>query len=394
MNGFFESSVIQSEKPVGLIPKCGSCGLFKTCRSPKMAVAGNGARKVLVVGEAPGATEDEEGVPFVGKAGQYLRNALGQIGVRLERDAWVTNALICRPPENKTPDVKQISWCRPNILQTINTYNPRVVLLLGRSALTSVIEPYWRGDIGSMERWVGWRIPLEKHWVVPTYHPSFLLRMDNSLLNRLFLEHLERAFEIDRDPPKQPKWPEKIEILFEEEAILKAIYEIDREGGPVAVDYEGNCLKPEYPKAKAYSFSISNGTRTISYPWWGKAIRATGEFLASDRTYKIASNMKMEERWTRKLFGHGVRNWYWDTMLAAHCLDNREAITSIKFQAFIHLGVPAYNRHVEPFLESTDGPYNRIFEADPKMILFYGGMDSILEWRMARKQRKEMGYED
>jgi len=67
MKGFYPSSVVQRDQPSSLLPKCGSCGLFKTCESPKMEPYGQGRSRVLVVGEAPGQTEDEEGRPFIGR---------------------------------------------------------------------------------------------------------------------------------------------------------------------------------------------------------------------------------------------------------------------------------------------------------------------------------------
>lgn len=390
MTGFFASSAVQREKPAGLIPKCGSCGLFKSCQSPKMPVYGSGGLKVMIVGEAPGATEDEQGVPFVGKAGQHLRSVLGSLGVRMERDTFVTNSLICRPPNNATPDDKQIAWCRPNLLKAIRDYEPRVVVTLGRSALASVLGDVWKGDLGPLERWVGWKIP-HRFWICPTYHPSYLLRMNNQMLDRLFSEHLEAAFAIEDSAPEQPNWEERIELIYDDTEAARAIEEMDRAGGFVAVDYETNCIKPEWSKGRIHSCALSNGKRTIAYPWTVRLREATDRFLCSDRTQKISSNMKMEERWTLKEFGHGVRNWGWDTMLAAHCLDNRPGICSLKFQAFVKLGVPTYNERIEPYLVNTRGPYNRIEEIELRDLLLYNGMDALLEHRLAMVQREEMG---
>jgi len=355
-----------------------------------MLSSGDGARGVLVVGEAPGATEDEIGEPFVGKAGDVLRSVLKGVGVSLNRDAWATNAVICRPPKNKTLDDKQILYCLPNLLNTTSLYKPRVIVTLGRSALASVLFPYWR-DIDMLERWVGWKIPLARHWVCPTYHPSYLMRMNNELLDRMFENHLESAFAIDETPPAAPDFSSNFHIVYDPDKAAEAIREMDDEGGVVAVDYETNCLKPDYPKAQIFSCAISNDRRTISYPWVGDAITATGEFLRSERTKKVASNLKFEERWTRQTFGWGVTGWAWDTMLAAHCLDNRPGITSIKFQALVKLGVPVYNSEVEPYLRS-DGrsPYNRIAELNMKDLLRYGGLDALLEIKVAKLQRKEM----
>lgn len=396
MKGFFALSAVQSAEPTGLIPLCGKCGLYKTCQSPKMKPYGDGARKILVVGEAPGESEDEEGRPFVGKAGRYLREVLGQIGMRLDRDAWTTNALICRPPHNAAPDKKQIDYCRPNVLATIKEYNPAVIITLGRAALESIIQSYWKDDCGKMERWVGWQIPLANHYVCPTYHPSYLLRMQNSLLDKLFKKHLKAAFKIAEQGVRTiplPDFSNKVEILYEDSDIYKALRDINHRGTWTAFDYETNCLKPEYPQARIYSAGVSNGERTISYPWTKGAARATGIFLKSERTKKIASNLKFEERWTLQEFGHGVANWGWDTLLGAHVHDNRPHICSLKFQSLVKLGVPSYNDKIKPYLENNGGShYNRIHEIDLKMLLLYGGIDGFLEHRLAMVQREEMGY--
>lgn len=395
MQGFFPSSRVQQERPAtGLVPKCGACGLYKTCESPKMPAFGNGRRRVLVVGEAPGQTEDEEGRPFLGKAGKFLRQCLQSVGVDLDRDAWTTNSLICRPPSNATPDNKQIGYCQPNLVKTIRRFQPNAVLTLGRSALASVLTGVWRADVGPLERWTGWHIPSSNHWIYPTWHPSYLLRMNNPFLEKMFIQHLEQAFFGHTEPPPvQEDYKSKIQILLEPDLVEQQLEEIDRLGGWVAVDYEGNCLKPEYPKGKIVSLAVSNGDVTISFPWFPEIVPMVGRFLLSKRTKKIASNLKHEERWTRKVFGHGVKNWGWDTMLAAHCLDNRTGICSLKFQATVRLGVPTYNEHIEPYLRSSRGNhYNQIHQLDLRELLLYGGMDALLEHRLAMVQRKDMGY--
>lgn len=389
--GFFESSVVQKSAPPSLVPRCGQCGLYRTCKSPKIPPFGKGAKRVLVVGEAPGEVEDERGRPFVGKAGQFLRTSLERVGVDLDEDAWTTNALICRPPKNATPDSKQISYCRPNLLNAIREHEPQVILTLGKSALVSVLAGYWR-DVGPLERWTGWRIPLERHWICPTYHPSYLLRMKDALLDCLFLDHLQAAFELDGLPPKQPKWEEGIECFLEPGPARQAIVEMEQEGGWIAVDFETTCLKPEWPEGRIISCALSNGRRTIAYLWDRSTALATFLLLQSECSQKISSNLKMEERWTLKTFGKGVRNWGWDTMLAAHCLDNRPGICSLKFQALVRLGVPSFNETTEPYLASAKGsPYNRIDEIYPPALLLYNGMDARLEYELAMVQMKDMG---
>jgi uracil-DNA glycosylase len=388
MTGFFAPSEVQKEKPLGLAPKCGACGLYLKCQSPKMEVWGQGKRKVLVVGEAPGQTEDDEGRPFIGKAGQFLRDTLEQIEIDLDQDCWVTNSLICRPPNNATPDLKQIEYCRPNLLNTINRLFPNVVVLLGRSAVSSLMPVYWKDDVGTLERWVGWQIPGPSHWICPTYHPSFLLRSNSSLLNRMFQDHLDKAFSIKENsfPPTLPH----VQCLYETDEVEQAIFKLlDSEW--IAFDYETNCLKPEYPKARLYSCSLSDGKTTVAFPWNPPNQYALARLLRNKGIKKIASNLKFEERWTKRAYGYGVANWGWDTMLSAHCLDNRPGICSLKFQSWVKLGVPTYNGHIAPYLESKRGWYNRIEQIALQDLLFYNGVDAYLEHKLAMQQRKEMG---
>ena len=376
----------------GLAPKCGACGFYKRCESPKMPVHGDGAKGVLIVGDFPSKEDDEQGRPFGGESGQYLRQRLGQIGVRLDRDTWTTNALICTPSWKGKADTKTIGYCNPNLRQVLSDLKPRVVLTLGHYALTSVLMGTW-SDMDVLERWVGWQIPVEGRWVCPTYHPNFLTRMNNSLMERQFSDHLEAAFHLDTPPAPSVDYSKRIVVSYDDNEVLTTLKEIDRQGGWVAFDYETNSLKPEYEHSFIYSCAVSNGERTIAYLWNDRTAAYTRRFLISKRTRKIASNLKFEERWTLKTFGHGVRRWGWDTMLASHCLDNRPGICSLKFQAFVRMGVPVYNADVAPFLESK-GRYNRIREADPHTVLFYNGMDAILEHELAAIQRKDMGYDE
>ena len=161
--------------------------------------------------------------------------------------------------------------------------------------------------------------------------------------------------------------------------------------GTVAFDYEANCLKPEGEGTELVSCSICwRGRRTISYPWQGEAIEATDEMTRSSMP-KIASNLKIEDRWTRVKLGHKVRNWYWDTMVAAHILDNTPGVTGLKFQAFVNLGQESYNTHIKPFLKAKKGSrFNRIKELDLNDLLLYGGLDSYCEYWVGIKQIKLM----
>lgn len=399
MRGFFTGSELRSLEvsTASALPKCGACGLYKTCRSPKMKPFGKGRKGILVVGEAPGATEDAEGRPFIGKAGEFLRTHLEIAGIDLDRDCITTNTLICRPPGNKIPRPQMVDYCRPNLLATIKEMRPKSVLLLGATAIRGVIGHLWRHDVGKMGLWTGWQIPDQQlnAWIVPTFHPAFLLRMSSGMLDEAFDRHLEGLTKLtDRPWNPVPEWTRHIQLVTDDreaERLIRLV--MSRPKGPAAWDFETNCLKPEYPGARILSASICQGPKlTFAFPWHGRAVAAMKEFVRSE-VPKIASNLKFEERWTKRHLGCRVRNWYWDTMLAAHVLDCRPGITGLKFQTYVQLGVGAYNDHLEEFLEV--GANGRLNEAAEQIsldhLLRYNAEDSLYEYLLAKRQWELFG---
>jgi uracil-DNA glycosylase family 4 len=172
--GFFTKSQLASKAPVSRIPHCGSCGLFRQCKSPKMPVSGKGRKQILLVGEAPGKNEDLEGKQFVGKTGQLLERSLRSVGIDMRRDCWLTNALICRPPNNAKPSHKEIGYCRANLINTIEKLKPEIIIPIGDAAVESLMTWLWKDKIGSIGRWVGWNIPHQKlnAWICHIWHPS------------------------------------------------------------------------------------------------------------------------------------------------------------------------------------------------------------------------------
>jgi DNA polymerase len=395
--GFFGlAGTTPGRVPLSLVPKCGACGLYKSCQSPKMKVSGKGRRKILLVGEAPGNTEDRDGRQFVGKTGQRLERELRKCGISMREDCWLTNALICRPP--KVVPASAIDHCRPNLLNTIKDLKPQTIVLLGGAAVASLIPYLWKDDdLGGVSRWAGWTIPSQKvnAWVCPTFHPSFIERVDSPVTDLLFLHHLQKATAFSSRPWKEvPDYPSQIEVILDPDRAARIIINMVNNCRSAAFDYETDRLKPDHAQARILTCSVSfDGQRTISYPWHGNAILATKGFLIS-KVKKIGANIKFEERWTRAVLGVRVRNWDWDVMNAAHVLDNRQQITSVKFQAFVRLGCPDYDSHLNPYKggdEDGGNAPNRLKDVGLEKLLLYCGLDSLLEYLIAVDQKKEMG---
>lgn len=402
--GFFSASTLaQSKQPPSLAPRCGECGLYKHCKSPKMVVTGEGRKRILILAEAPGSEEDERGIQLVGKSGQYLRSALKDLGVSLDIDCWKTNALICRPGGNRTPTDAEIDHCRPNLLRAIKELKPTTIITFGLPALTSVIGHIWKDNLGVMARWVGWKIPLQRYnaWVCPLWHPSYLLREESPVLDLWFNRYLKAAVGLAGRPWETlPDYDRGVEIITSNAEAYEATRQLGSAGGYdfAAFDFETNCLKPETKGAKIVSCSISVGDRTIAFPWTQKTHASTWCSFMQQSIRKIASNMKFEERWSKQVYGHlagagdrpVVQNWFCDTMQLAHVLDSRPGITSIKFQSFVRLGAEEWSSHITPFFEPRKDGLNRIDEIALTDLLRYNAQDSLREYLVAKLQLKEL----
>jgi len=402
--GFFqESELLVSQAPIGRVPQCGKCGLLNSCKSPKMPISGEGKRKILIIGEAPGENEDNQNKQFVGSTGQILERTLRKFDIDMRRDCWLTNSLICRPPDNKEPSSTQVESCRPNLVNAIEKIKPHIIIPLGTSAVKSLIGWLWKSSPGGDDRWQGWNIPCQQlnAWICPTWHPSFIAQTENESIGtvakvlwqndfRNIAKLRGRPWDIVPDDQKQ------IRIVIDHQEAAKEIRAMIKRGGTAAFDLETNCLKPDWEDAEIISCSIcSNGEKTIAYPWVGEAITATREFVRS-KIKKIASNLKFEDRWIRRKLRTKVRNWWFDTMIGGHVQDNRRGVTSIKFQSFIWLGSPPYNDHIAPLLQTRgDQKINNIVKGiELRQLLKYNGLDSVLEYFTAFKQRKVMGFDE
>lgn len=156
----------------GAIAACGACTLASTAKN-HVPGEGNPAARFVVVGEAPGATEDELGRPFVGKSGDLLTKILEAIGFKRE-DVFICNVLKHRPPGNRNPSKDEIVACRPFLLRQLELLDAKVILALGTFAAQTLLET--DSPIGKLRgiehRYHG--IPL-----VATYHPAALLRNPN-----------------------------------------------------------------------------------------------------------------------------------------------------------------------------------------------------------------------
>ena len=169
----------------GIHQAVNACRACKLCENRNQAVYGGGAQQAqwLIVGEAPGEQEDQQGEPFVGKSGQLLDNMLRAIHLSRQHEVsdtksaakieqvYITNAVKCRPPGNRNPEPEELAQCRPFLIRQIELLKPRIIVAMGRFAVQALLqsqEPIGRlrGRVHSCQG-----IPL-----IVTYHPAYLLR--------------------------------------------------------------------------------------------------------------------------------------------------------------------------------------------------------------------------
>ncbi|HXD24131.1 MAG TPA: uracil-DNA glycosylase, partial [Gemmatimonadaceae bacterium] len=151
------------------VASCTRCPLYSTATNP-VPGEGNPNADFMCVGEAPGATEDETGRPFIGAAGQLLTKILAAINLNRE-DVYIANVLKHRPPGNRNPAPEEISVCSPFLLRQLELLRPRVILALGTFASQTLLQTTTPiGKLrGQVHRFHG--VPL-----IVTYHPAALLR--------------------------------------------------------------------------------------------------------------------------------------------------------------------------------------------------------------------------
>lgn len=185
---------------------CRSCGLGSL---RKNAVPGEGSPKarIVFVGEAPGADEDAQGRPFVGRAGKLLDDIIKGCGLK-RSDVFICNILKCRPPDNRDPRPDEIIKCLPYLQRQLELINPEIVVALGAHAARTLLNT--NQSIGQLrgrfhDYYTGFGRPLIK--LMPTYHPAYLLRNYSGENRRRVWEDMKKVLaELNLPiPPKKMK---------------------------------------------------------------------------------------------------------------------------------------------------------------------------------------------
>jgi len=162
------------EQAAAVARECTRCGLCKT-RNHVVFADGNPQAKLMIIGEGPGANEDEIGLPFVGRAGQLLDKILASVNIDRKKDTYICNVVKCRPPGNRVPTAEEAAHCRPFLEAQIEFVRPPLILLAGATAVQHVLQV--KDPISRIRgKWFPFKNDAR---VMPIFHPSYLLRNES-----------------------------------------------------------------------------------------------------------------------------------------------------------------------------------------------------------------------
>lgn len=326
-----------------------------------------------MLGEAPGATEDAKGVPFVGKAGRVLRFRVPDDWTGYLR--W-SNVVRTRPPDNREPTVMEMECCRPSVEKDIERTKPRAIFGFGNIPLK------WALNRSMITQWRGRRVPVKigNHvcWFFPMLHPSFVMR-DRKFTPRstreygsenefVFANDLRMAFEsvenlpdpvvhTREDAEANVSWVTGAKGWDDVDRVLDFLGSLDVDGMLVGHDYETNMLRPYSSAARILSIALATKDEAFAFPvdhreakWTEpqrkEVLAGFKHFLMTARCRKISHSLAFEMEWTAFFFGaKTLRAQRWgDSLSQGYILDERQSKTkpgclSLEFLCLQYFGL-------------------------------------------------------
>jgi DNA polymerase-1 len=327
-------------------PNCKLCPLHKEAKTVCLLGDGPVPNNIMVIGEAPGAREDDIERPFSGVAGQYLDRVLTSIGLPREK-LYITNAVRCRPPDNRTPTPSEIKTCATYLNRELEIVNPQFVLLLGNAALRAVL-----GTSGIMSK-RGTVTERNGRQVFATVHPAAVLR--NPALENAFKSDLQGFKRLVDGQTQKPKTTTR--LIRTSAALSQFCQLLATVDTPIAFDVETGSLNPEELQGGLFPWHPNGVIHTVAFCWepgtsyvvapehpavqWDipveRVYEALGIALAGKKM--VGHNLKFDLSW---MLSKGVNLYgHFDTMLALHLLDENSPL-GLKPNARSYLGADEY----------------------------------------------------
>jgi len=396
---------------------CDGCNYQYTAKTPKLKVAGSGKKGIMIVIDTPSECEDLAGEILTDAIYQPLKDALRKYNAHPTKDCWVTTAVRCHCPGANKNNLT-IEQCAPNLISEIKHLKPRVVILMGRAAVRSVITRRLTGRLAgtAYNAFYGEMIPDQELgvWLCPTYHPQEIESTKNKKTNKVdpvTLLHWDRDIEsaiakaTEKDyvfPDHEPKEKDTRIIWNVEDAIdyLELMVGIWAAAGEyIEFDFETSGRKPQADGHFIECVSIADDKESVCMPFFIKNERFCNAFKAimvHPKISKVAHNDPFEDSWVYfragyKQVPYKVVNWGWDTMLAGHFIHNQKPVNQ-KFLVYVNYGVLNYDEDIAHFLESDNegdcNAFNTIDKAPKPKLYNYCALDSFFCRKLRKMQQK------
>lgn len=390
-------------------PDCTLCKLNESAANVCLQGDGPDDADIMIIGEAPGQTEDEEGKPFVGQAGKYLKRELLAPAGLSASEIRFTNAVRCHPFKNKTPTINYIKTCRPYLELEIKRVKPKVIVGMGNVPLASLLQFFYKNKgeegvvnkdnskVSGISKWRGHKIWLSEFncWFIPTFHPSYAMRTyrgGSEYITNVIISDLEKAAYLVNSPfPDIPKLKLK-RVITNKEArkVLKKMSIAGKYAFDIETGGTGNA-KERWILGASFACSETEGYFIDWYTLTNDGVYQEFIKLMKDsKKLKIMHNGAYELRIFR-FHNIPIHDNYFDTMLAAHLLDENFE-KKLKSLAWTETYYGGYDVALEKYKheKKIKADYSKI-EMD--ILAPYGAMDAITTYILYKKQIKAMKKE-
>lgn len=373
--------------------------------------------KLMIIGEAPGFTEDELNLPLMGQAGEYLRDdLLTEAGIP-ESEVRFTNSVRCHPPNKKksqitrSPTALELRKCRKYLEAEIKRVKPRVIIGLGNAPLATLLQRFYKGAqeegtakksekiVGGIIQWQGHTVWLREFncWFIPTFHPTYCIcneQKHSMFSTNLVIKDLKKGWKLAQKPLPKMEYP-KAHVVTDPSKARQVLMEM-QEAGTFAFDIETGVDEenPRIPKIIGCSFA--KDTKEGYYiPWSLLEDKRTKWFmystLGNPRLYKLMHHGAYELRVLR--FNNiPISDRYFDTMIAAHHVDENFP-KRLKALTWLYTNFGGYDIPLEKYKyeNKIKGDYSRL---PFKILAPYGALDSVATFAIYEKLKHLMYKEN
>jgi uracil-DNA glycosylase family 4 len=416
-------TTVKKEKRLG---GCETCLLYTMCKTPKMEVYGQGNKKILLLFDHPSATEDHSGNPFVDGTYKYIFEIFEQHGITKE-DIWVSHAVQCYPGNHKSNKNKQedsvpaeaIAGCYTRLMANINKLQPEKIFVFGGVAMRTLYHNVDSGrfSFAKYKKFPGHIISDQNldTVVIPVQSPQYALSIlekrkkgimkykpdskfardiwrdqyltqtdDFRLHDRTIKTQISKGIGAKFIPYKNST----VQYVTEYQDVLKLLRHLTTVK-EFAFDIETTGLKPYAEGHEIDVWGFSTGDASYAFPHFtdDRFIRLMRRVMDSPAK-KYGANIKFEQIWIKHFLNVDIQNWEMDTVIGAHVIDNRDGITSLKFQSFVRLGKVGYDSEIDPFIttpkNSGGNAQNRIKNVPLGKRLEYVAMDAEYTFSLAK----------